>query len=125
MDDPVQFLRTPTSKRQFGKRASIQASIGANDLRAEALDDAVVDRPPRLHELAPNLIGVDDRNPEVREHAAHRRLAAAQSAGKSNAQHQAGKPRRILAARTVLDISMAMVSGPTPPGTGVNAPLTA
>lgn len=28
-------------------------------------------------------------------------------------------PRRILAARTVLDISMAMVSGPMPPGTGV------
>src|ERR1035437_3075656 len=28
-------------------------------------------------------------------------------------------PRRILAARTVLAISMAIVSGPTPPGTGV------
>ena len=32
------------------------------------------------------------------------------------------KPRRIFAARTVLAISMAMVSGPTPPGTGVYAP---
>src|SRR6266567_4587866 len=29
------------------------------------------------------------------------------------------RPRRILAARTVLAISMAMVSKPTPPGTGV------
>lgn len=33
-------------------------------------------------------------------------------------------PRRSLAARTVLDMSMAMVSGPTPPGTGVSAPAT-
>ncbi len=33
-------------------------------------------------------------------------------------------PLRIWAARTVLAISMAMVSGPTPPGTGVYAPAS-
>ena len=33
-------------------------------------------------------------------------------------------PLRIFAAFTVFDISMAMVRGPTPPGTGVNAPAT-
>src|ERR1700722_15483171 len=33
-------------------------------------------------------------------------------------------PRRIFAAFTVLNINMAMVSGPTPPGTGVSAPAT-
>ena len=35
-----------------------------------------------------------------------------------------GTPRRSLAACTVLAMSMAMVSGPTPPGTGVMAPAT-
>ena len=33
-------------------------------------------------------------------------------------------PRRSFAARTVFAISIAMVSGPTPPGTGVMAPAT-
>src|SRR5579872_133397 len=33
-------------------------------------------------------------------------------------------PRRIFAALSVLNISIAMVSGPTPPGTGVSAPAT-
>src|ERR1035437_5486850 len=34
-------------------------------------------------------------------------------------------PRRIFAAFTVLNINIAMVSGPTPPGTGVRAPTIA
>src|ERR1051325_10097122 len=50
-----------------------------------------------------------------------RRLAAGEAAGEADRQDQ---PRLRSAAVTVFFISMAIVIGPTPPGTGVIAPAT-
>ena len=68
----------------------------------------------------------------VAQHRGHGGFARSDPAGEADAQHQgcddaaagARAPRRMRAAFTVLLISMAMVSGPTPPGTGVYAPAT-
>ncbi len=56
--------------------------------------------------------------------AQHERLAARDPARESHPQH--ARPQlAAAAARTVFAINIAIVSGPTPPGTGVSAPATA
>ena len=64
-----------------------------------------------------NHLGVEvfstDEVEEATARLADEGLATGQSAGQTHLQHLAS------AAATVLAISMAMVSGPTPPGTGV------
>src|SRR5215471_21592545 len=70
-----------------------------------------------------NFVGVDDTGAEIRKHFCHYRFSAGQSAGESYPQHLQN-PRLRRHAFTVFTISMAMVNGPTPPGTGVIAPAT-
>ena len=91
----------------------------------------LVDRSPRLHELVRNFVGLNDVRAQGGKHFAHNRLTRRQcrrsdqpSARQACSAARAGmrEPLRILAALTVFAISMAMVSGPTPPGTGVIAP---
>ena len=108
--------RRPWRKGEIGKACAVELAVRVTTSRPKCLT-MVVDLLARLHELRPK------RRP--RRRARHSRNMAAtvilplpkppvrptRSTGYS--------PRRIVAARTVFDISMAMVSKPTPPGTGV------
>ena len=64
------------------------------------------------------FVGLDEMAAELGQRFAHEALAAREPAGESDFQHERSEPR-VPRPRTVLTISMAMVSGPTPPGTGV------
>src|SRR6185312_8762455 len=70
-----------------------------------------------------DLVGVHQVSAARGEHLCYYCFSAGESSCNADTQAHA-KPRRILAAFTVFDINMAMVSGPTPPGTGVMAPAT-
>src|SRR6266568_2975402 len=82
-------------------------------------------------------IGVEDGEAYFAEHGGDGALSAGNSARESESEHffsdyramaldwvkeNLGDARRRRAAFTVLHMSMAMVIGPTPPGTGVSAP---
>src|SRR4029077_5091223 len=83
-------------------------------------------------------IGVEDGKAHFTQHGADRAFAAGDAASDPKTEHErfylavtldcgcfaADAPRRRRAAFTVLLISMVMVMGPTPPGTGVRAPAT-
>src|SRR6266849_4402821 len=90
---------------------------------------------PRLHQLVRQGVGVQNGEAHFAEHRGYRALAAGDAAGETESQHifyraltvdctvaLSAWPRRSLAAFTVLLMSMVMVMGPTPPGTGVSAP---
>ena len=89
----------------------------------------------RLVDLMGQRVRLKKMRTTFYQHDRNRRFAARDAASKSYAQHgyvyfieKSAHPlrvlRRSLAAFTVLLISMAIVSGPTPPGTGVIAPAT-
>src|SRR5207244_13446892 len=81
----------------------------------------LVSRLARRVEVRDDVVGVDRERAEGRERPRHRRLPAGQAAGEANSQDHARLRR---AAATVFFISMAIVIGPTPPGTGVIHPAT-
>ena len=72
--------------------------------------------PSGRHHLAADFVGLDQAATPTGQRFAHECLTGGDAAGKPHFQH---RPRRRSADATVFDISMAMVSGPTPPGTGV------
>ena len=90
----------------------------------------------RARQLVSERISVKNRKTQLAEHCRYSALAAGDSAGQSESQHSAahravavdwvadnsGEARRRRAALTVLLMSMVMVMGPTPPGTGESAP---
>ncbi len=80
---------------------------------------------PRAVELRHQTVGVDHLESRLAQPGRHRRLAAGEPAGEADAEsagaHDAGSPCRRRAAFRVLARTMATVSGPTPPGTGVIA----
>ena len=67
----------------------------------------------------PQLIRVDQQASVTGQGLADKRFSTGDAARQPNLQHT---PGRRSAEATVLTISIAMVSGPTPPGTGVYAP---
>ena len=121
------------------KNAGIPSTIGDDQIYPNA-EKKVSLRTNLNTQLTPKVnlslsiayVGVENLTIPIAQQGRHRRLPRGDPAGESDAQHQgwdltaagARAPRRSLAALTVLLISMAMVSGPTPPGTGVYAPAT-
>ncbi len=70
--------------------------------------------------LVADLIGLDEETSQSHELLRHKTLAAGQASGQPDFQHEAPPAWRLRSAEaTVFAINMAMVSGPTPPGTGV------
>src|ERR1039458_9747828 len=109
MNDGIQLAEPPPAKRDVGQPGTIQATIRLHDCRPEDADDFYIDCLPRLHERAAKLIRLDHFRAQFAEESGDGALAAAQPARQPNAQ-QRYSPRRIRAARTVFDMSMAMVS---------------
>ncbi len=109
---------------------------GSENVAAKFAHHIIVCGAAGLDHLVRDLVGFEHVAAEFAKHRGHRAFAGGDSAGQADAQHQGlaarraarvpceRDPRRRRAAFTVLLISMAMVSGPTPPGTGVIAPAT-
>ena len=123
MHNGVQFVKPSALKSYFRQPRTVQSAIGADDLRTKRSHNFGVNRLPRLHQRTAQFIGLDNLGAQRAQSFRNSAFAAAQSAGKANSQHRFAPPpllsRLIFVARTVLAISMATVSRPTPPGTGV------
>ena len=91
-------------------------AIGREYLTSEFANDVIVRLAVRRHHLAANFVGLDQAATPTGQRLADECLTRRDAAGKPHFQH---RPRRRSDDATVFDISMAMVSGPTPPGTGV------
>ncbi len=134
MDDAVQVPNTTASESQLCELAPIDASVGAENPRAEMLHNVFVDLGSRRHQLVSDPICLNNPRPELAKNVSDRAFAASEATGQAYAKQDdpccsgdaevSAAPRRRRAALMVFAISMAMVSGPTPPGTGVRAPAT-
>ena len=113
-DDGVEVVETAALEGEARERGAVEGAVRREDGGAELFDDGVEDGLARLHELATEIVGRQDVGAVRGEHARDRGFAAAETAGEADAHRY--NPRRSLAARTVLAISMAMVRAPTPPG---------
>src|SRR6266852_568284 len=146
MDDAVQaFEPGGVGEDDRGELGAVNAAVGGAHLATKLFEDLVVSGLAGLNQAARERVGIEYAAAELAHHCGHGALAAGNPSGEADVQHQrlatfsaavraTGRdapparlvafPLRRRAALTVLLISMAMVSGPTPPGTGVIAPAT-
>src|SRR5215469_5464954 len=113
----VQFLkqrRLVENKRS--QLAPIDALFRRENASAEFADYRVIGLPIGQQHLMTELVGFNEMTAEIGQCMSHETLAAGQTSGEPYPEHTCCS-----AACTVLLISIAMVSGPTPPGTGVYA----
>ena len=104
----------------------VHGAVATHGVGAEALADRGQPRRARRHHFARQDVGVHDRHARLADLGGDIALAGRDAARQRNpANHIAAFPvARSSAAVTVLRRTMATVSGPTPPGTGVSAPAT-
>lgn len=121
VDDGVELVDARVSGVEGEARegGAVERAVAVEDARAETLDDRSEDGLAGVHERAADFVGGEDVRAVRGEQARDGGFAAAEIAGEANAEHAGYLPRRRRAALTVFDMSMAMVSAPTPPGTGV------
>src|SRR5262249_32125285 len=101
-------------ENQFAEGVAIDEAVGIEDPHPKLADHRVVRFGAGKQNLVTQLVRFDQVTSEITQGVPDEALAAGQAAREPYAEH-----KRCSAARTVLDMSMAMVSGPTPPGTGV------
>ncbi len=88
MDDGVELFDAALCECKSRELGAVKLAVGKNDARAEVLNDGVVDRFARLHQVARDLVGLQDVGAMLREEHGCGGLAAAEAAGKSDAQHR-------------------------------------
>lgn len=133
--EPVEF--GVIGKDQRAEFASVHTALAIGDRRTEFAEHFFVGGLARLYEFVRKRVGVKDREAQFAEHGRDGAFAAGDPAGQSESEHlyschradavdcvaeTLGEARRRRAAFTVLLMSIVMVIGPTPPGTGVSAP---
>ena len=114
----VEFLEAfgmaEDQRRQF---APVNRAGRVQNPRPEFLDDAAISFTVRLKHLVAEIIRFDQQTTHFGQPASDEALPARETASESDTQHI---QRWCASANpTVFDISMPMVNGPTPPGTGV------
>ncbi len=128
------------SEHDGAKLRPVDEIIRREDAASKFANHCVVSFASGLDHPVRDLVRFEDVAAEFAKHRDHRGLPSGDPSGQADAQHQglaAATPAlratasvgiapalRRPAAFTVLLISMAIVSGPTPPGTGVIAPAT-
>ena len=128
MHDCIQLFHTSVGEGDASQRAAIQLSIGEHNSFAKVSNDVLVNGVTGLHQFTPDGVRLQHVRSKHSEDLRHGGLSASQAAGETNAQHDGyffscffseEMPRLSFAAVTVFCISIAIVSAPTPPGTGV------
>ena len=109
-------------KHDFPENLAIDGSVRGENTIAECLNDRHMNRLTGLQQLMCDVVRVDQVASQLDKHTADGALACGDSTGEPDPGHQ--RPRRIRAAFTVFFISIAIVIGPTPPGTGVSIDAT-
>src|SRR5688572_16244223 len=112
------------SEHLLGDHFSVDAAVRSQKRPAEQGRDGSGRRRALSERLVHDIVGVDGGNASVLQSRKHVTLAGGDSARQCDPQHDAYRPqaRRSSAATIVFAMSIAIVSGPTPPGTGVSAP---
>src|SRR5581483_4848866 len=109
MDDGIQFQEAfRVVEYERGKAPAIDHALVVQNFLTEFVHHGIVSFATRKQHPMSQVIGADQMAAEIREPLAHERLAAGQAAGQADTEH-----KRRSAASTVLDMSMAIVSGPT------------
>src|SRR5207249_5544293 len=143
MDERVQArARAGIDEDEIAEPFPVDGPVGAEDRRAERAHHVVVGGAAGRHHVAGDGVEVQRLEARRGEPAQDVRLPTGDAAGEAHPQDarpslrsrgmnprsllsQGGySPPRTPAARTVFFMSIAIVSGPTPPGTGVSAPAT-
>ncbi len=118
---------------------AVNGTVGAKNVLSEFINDGLVRGLTALDELMAERVRVENVKAEFAELRCDPTFAAGDSSGEAESFHKfigranseirhyrvaptAARERRRRAALTVLLMSMVMVMGPTPPGTGVRAP---
>ena len=137
VDDGVQACEfRAIREHESAKLGAVHAGLTVGDRWTKFAKDLFIGGLARLNESVRECVGVKNGETQLAEHGRDRALAAGDAAGQSESQHFfdhradavdceveiAGEARRRRAALTVLVMSMVIVMGPTPPGTGVIAP---
>ena len=115
--------RAASSEHDVAKPGTIDRAVGSDDLRPEPAAHRVGSWRARRDHVACERVRLDDAHAQAAKSGEHHALPRRDAAGERDAQHQRSRAAPS-AARTVFDSSIATVSGPTPPGTGVSAPAT-
>ena len=115
--------RLGVGEHQRGESGTVERAILQHRI-AEGRHDLDERLAARRRRVACGLVEVERPAAACREPPEHLRLSGRDAAGEADAEQ--GSPQGAFsAARTVFAISIAIVRGPTPPGTGVSAPATA
>ena len=113
-------FHAPFRKGKPCQRAPVERPVYAYHRGAEMPHDLRIHGLARLHHCAAYFITAGHKSTQPREAGGNGALAAGHAAGQRDPKHGYGtSPRRAAAALTVFCISIAIVSAPTPPGTGV------
>src|SRR5262245_26822166 len=117
-----QFVELRTAPRllaedDVAESGSIDGSIGRQNSRPELLHHGCIHCLTRLEQMMCDLIRIEDGATQLAEHGPNGTFARCDSAGQADPKHHS--PRRMRAALIVFFINVAIVIGPTPPGTGV------
>jgi len=106
------------------ERGAIERAVIAENRRAKPRDDGREASRTRRDGIARQAIRIDNRDARRGKLRRAVGLSCRYPAGQCGEHHDQPLPSRAVAAETVFLSSMAIVSGPTPPGTGVSAPAT-
>src|SRR5262249_35476246 len=83
------LLRLGVGEHDCRHRGAVEATVGADDARAELLDHLREHGHARLLELARDRVGVDDHRAALGEHRCDRRLPGADASREADEQHPA------------------------------------
>jgi hypothetical protein len=103
-------------ENDVAQNPAIDRPIRRQNAVSELLHNGCVHGLAWLKKLMRDVIRFDQMTAEFDKHRADSALARRNSAGQADSKHQS--PRRIRAALIVFFMSVAIVMGPTPPGTG-------
>ena len=78
--------RPPLVERQLCQLGAIHGFVRIQNLRAEALDDFVINRFARIHEFMANAVGVNDMHPKFGKHTANQRFSSRNTTCESDFQ---------------------------------------
>src|ERR1039457_3844227 len=107
------------AQRRGGARLAVDEAAVRQNFPAEFPHHGVIGFPAGRQHLVAEFVGLDEKTAAARQYLTHEGLPAGQAAREPHLQHAAALRS---AEATVLAMSMAIVRGPTPPGTGEYAP---
>ena len=119
MHQPVQSVQPLRfTERLCGQPPPIDLAVGSQNTPAELGKYCLISLSRRKQHLMAELIGLNQVTAQVRQRLTDKTFPGSEPTGQAHFQHS-GSYSLLSADSTVFTMSIAIVSGPTPPGTGV------